>query len=304
MTANGGDEWPFVTGGMVDVLITLGFVEVPLFNLQPGDIVWKPGHVEMVYQNAGQIACITMGAHSAGYSLENQVSINSEAKNNSRWTNAYRYGSGGAVLTPSSLYVVAAICGNLWQESNINPELWEGLRVGTWGEMRHGYGLGQWTNTGSGDGMRLLNFYNWMTAGGFDLGDAAAQWQYVITENIWYPTQEAAGYANLQAFLQSTSTDLAALTHAWSIGWEGIHDSSWDLRVEYAEKCLNYTQLHATDTTITTWSKGNRYLPEADILNNAVLLYRLLSAGGGGGGSGTLVANKSPFWMLLKWGLF
>ena len=123
----------------------------------------------------------------------------------------------------------------------------------------------------------------------------------MIVENTWYPTQEASSYPTLTDFLNSSSTDLTHLTHAYNIGWEGIHDASWDLRVEHSQTCFNFIQAHANDTSINSWVTGNRYLSQAERLNNAVMVYRTLSACGGGGGTITPAKHHMPVWMMVHY---
>lgn len=129
-------------------LIALGFQEVDI-NSQwnAGDILWRSGHTEMVY-TGGTAQGVTMGAHSASYTLDNQVSINSSPTPASKWTKLYRYGSTPAEDKTISIEVISAICGNWYHESNINPGIYEGLQVVplTDNSVYGGYGLGQWTN--------------------------------------------------------------------------------------------------------------------------------------------------------------
>ena len=40
-----------------------------------------------------------------------------------------------------SMYVIAAMCGNFWTESNINPAIWESLNSGSYTDLMKGYGL-------------------------------------------------------------------------------------------------------------------------------------------------------------------
>lgn len=293
----------FTTRDEISVLLELGFTEIDAAGeYLPGDIGWITGHTEMCYRG-GTGKGVFMGAHTSNASLENQVSIGSssgDANYERSFTRMFRYGEGGASGYGCSLYVVSAIAGNLWQESNINPGLWEGRRVGEWTELNHGYGLGQWTNTGGDTNGRLYQLYKWLTDNGYSVTDGNAQLQYIIHENVWYPQEEAAQFENLTAFLSSDSTDLTTLTHAWNIGWEGIHDSSWDLRVEHAEKCYTYILANANDSSINEWVAENNYLSENDILNNAVLLYRFFSAGGGGGGTPSKRKTKLPLWMMIR----
>lgn len=176
-----------------------------------------------------------------------------------------------------SIYVASAIAGNLWQESNINPGIWQNLQVGSWTDLNRGYGLGQWTNTGGNINGRLYQLHAWLSANGYTDDSGLGQVNYITVENVWYPQQEAAAFNSLSEYLSSSSTDIEFLTHAWNIGWEGIHDSSWDLRVSYANTCFSFIAENYGNENITEWVVGNRYLAENEILNNAVMLYRALS---------------------------
>lgn len=181
-------------------------------------------------------------------------------------------------LSDVSLYVLCAILGNWWGESNINPGIWEGLQVVSWDTWYHGYGFGQWTNT-SASNMRLQNLYNYMTAHNYDPWDPYGQIEFLLYENVWYQEAEASAYSSLTDFLLSTDTDITALTHAWCIGWEGIHDSSWDTRVQHAYDIYSYIMQHANDPSITAWTIENNFLSVTDLCNNGVLLYRYFDSG-------------------------
>lgn len=279
VAAHGGQAWPFTTYDMAGVLDTLGFDRVPVNNeWKPGDILIRNNswgnHTEMVYSGRR-----TMGAHSSTYPLNEQVSINNGDSDPAKWDTCHRYGGGATGAVGSSAYVVAAMAGNFWQESGVNPGIWQNLTPASWTSLNAGFGIGQWTNTNGDTHGRLYKLHEWLVKNGYSDDDGIGQLNYLITENVWYPQAEASGFANLQAFLTSDSTDITALTHAWNIGWEGIHDDSWDKRVEYANDCYNYIIAHANDANITTWAKGNRYLSNVERFNNAVLLYRFLSTG-------------------------
>ena len=143
-----------------------------------------------------------------------------------------------------------------------------------------------------------------MTENGYEMDDGNGQLSFLVQENLWIPSDEyGEQFGSLQEFLTSDSTDLERLTHAWNNAWEGIHDASWDTRVEYAQRCLEYITAHAQDTSITEWKTGNRYLSEEETLNNAVMVYRWLSAGGGGGGNPTPIKKKKgmPVWMKIRY---
>ena len=289
-------------------LQALGWTQVPLSGeWKPCDILWRTGHTEMVYEG-GTGTGRTMGAHGRNnIALVNQVSIKTTWDTASQWESLWRYGSGGATAGPS-IYVISAICGNWRQESAINAGLWEGRREGTWTELNHGYGLGQWTNTGGNTHGRLYQLHEWLVSNGYDIDDADAQIDYLIHEGTWYSVDEASSFRTLDDFLSSESTDIEFLTHAFNIGWEGIHDSSWGDRVTYALSIYDYIRQHADDQSITTWYKGNRYLSVAELNNNAVMAYRHFN--------GLVIPpqptppippqptygkGKMPVWMMLRW---
>lgn len=304
--AYNGQTWPFVTTTMGPVLLKLGFQVVDRSGLLlPGDIGVNVEHTEMYY-TGGQGTGICMGAHTARATLANQVSIGSSGGDptaeslGTRWDTIYRYGDGAEGGYGCSIYVVAAIAGNFMQESNINPGIWESLVVGSWTGLNHGYGLGQWTNTGGDTHGRLYQLHDYLEKNGYSDDSGEGQMNFLIEENTWYSQQEASAFSSLQDFLTSTSTDLTLLTHAWNIGWEGIHDASWDLRVRNAERCLEFIQAHANDTSINQWITGNRYLSDSEMLNNAVMLYRFLSSGGGGGGTQGK-KHTMPLWMYCRY---
>lgn len=170
-----------------------------------------------------------------------------------------------------SMYVIAAICGNFWQESTINPGCWESLNSGSWTDMMKGFGLGQWTNT-TGTHGRLYKLHEWTRSKGFADDDGDGQLAYLVYEGTWYYNSAYSQFATLNDFLTSDSTDLTTLTHAFNRCWEGIHDDTWDDRVTYANTVYNYLVSHYNDSV--QWIKGNRYLSNAERLNNAVKVYQ------------------------------
>lgn len=276
-------------------LLRLGFVEVSASGeYKAGDIGISPEHTEMCYQG-GQGEGTFMGAHNPNVPLNDQVSISQYTRTFPR---VFRYG-GGATPTGYSLYVISAICGNFWQESNINPAIWESLTPANWTDDYHGYGLGQWTNVGAS--RRLEDLYTWLVSNNYSITDGDAQCDYIVQENYWLAKPEYPQYTTLNTFLNSNSTDIAELTHAFNWCWEGIHDSSWDERVTRAQQIYNYILAHANDTSITQWITGNRYLSDNERLNNAVMMYRHLSAGGGGGGTPSKPHRKMPLWMKIRY---
>lgn len=286
-------------------LLALGFTQEDINGeWKPGDVLWRSGHTEMVY-TGGTGQGVTMGAHSSHRPLADQVSINSTTSSASSWTSLYRYG-GGAVATPS-LYVIAAIAGNFYQESQINPGFWEGLQAGTPTTLLRGYGLGQWTNTQGDTHGRLYQLFNWLDTNGYDDDDGNGQLSYLLYENIWYRIGYAVGYRNLNDFLLSDSTDIAALTRAWCSGWEGLTNDNdpsitvWDQRIAYAQQFYDYLLIHYADP-VTTWVAGNRYLTNAESNNNAVMLYKFFSGTIPPTPPGPSVygLHKMPVWLMLR----
>lgn len=198
----------------------------------------------------------------------------------------------------SSLEVVAAICGNFWQESGVNPAIWESLQVGAYTDLLKGYGLGQWTNVGSSQG-RLYNLYTYMTNNGYDMGDGTGQIEFLKYENYWTARSDYPQFPTLDSFLTTDVTDLETLTHAWNLCWEGIHDSSWESRVTYANQCLTYLAEHYNDSSIIAWYSGNHYLSTNERLSNCVMVYKCLSGDTPTPSIGWS-ARSLPVWMMIR----
>lgn len=275
----------FTTSTMIAELLRLGFVEVDADGeYLPGDVGWVSGHTEMCYQG-GLGKGIFMGAHTSNAALQNQVSIGSSSGDPTyerSWTRVFRYGS-GATGYGYSIYVVAALCGNSWSESTINPGINE---VGG-----GGFGLFQWT------GGRRDSLEQWLSDNGYSVDDGNGQLEYLILEDFWQG--EFNGINSLQAFLTSQSTDVDMLTEAFMRCWEIPGVPALNERIQHAHDCLDYIRNNANDTSINQWYRSNDYLTEAQTLNNAVMLYRYLSAGGGGGGT-FYRTKRLPVWMVTR----
>lgn len=293
----------FTTYSEASELLRLGFKEVDASGeYLAGDIGLSGGHTEMCYRG-GSGKGVFMGAHTANAPLANQVSIGSSSGNpdyERSFPRLFRYGDGGASGYGVSAIVAAAIAGNMWQESALSPGVWENLSPGLPTDLLKGYGLGQWTNTGGDTHGRLYQLLTWLQENGYASNDGNGQLAFLIHENTWYQHSEYP-FTSLQDFLTSDSTDLEMLTHAYNLCWEGIHDSSWDTRVAYATACYYYIIVNANNTNIKEWYNQNTYLAEEQRLNNAVMLYRYLSAGGGGGGTPSKRKKKMPIWMWIKY---
>lgn len=198
-----------------------------------------------------------------------------------------------------SVYVVSAICGNWWIESGINPAVWESLQVGTWTDLNKGYGLGQWTNTGGNTHGRLYNLYDWMVSNNYAMEDFDGQLAYIEVENVWFRRGEAYKYGNLQGFLTSQSTDLTDLTHAWNIGWEGIHDATWNSRVQHAFDVCDYIQQNYDPSLQYGYTYGNRYLSTQERYDNALYMYHVWNGGAPTPTPPTPTQKKSKLWMYM-----
>lgn len=280
--ANQGNTWPFATFTMGPVLERLGFTPLPAATteLLPGDILLRDGHTEVCYKAQG-LTVQSMGAHWYGpphfgnlgnIPLDDQVCINGYFGGNEYWSTAYRLGAGGATAVGASLYVIAALCGNAWQESTINSGLHQ---VGG-----TAFGIFQW------DGGRKQALLSWLSQNGYASDDPLGQMIYFIEEpGSWIANVESLnnGISTLREFLETDITDIHLLTRLFCDCWERPGVPALENRYARADQCYQYINDHAQDGAITEWVIGNRYLTEAESLNNAVMLYRTLAFGGGGG---------------------
>lgn len=271
----------FTTYTMPDVLIGLGFKEVSASGeILAGDIGVSSYHTEMCYEG-GTGSARFMGAHTDGIALADQVSISTYT---STFPRLFRYGD-GATGYGASMYVVAALAGNSWRESHINPAQEE--------TTGGGYGLFQWT------GGRRTNLETYLSEHSYTLTDGNGQLAFLIDENDWIGT--SGGISSLDEFIKSSSTDLTLLVTAFCTCWERAGVPAIPERVAFAEKALNYINEHANDTSITSWIISTTFLTEEQALNNTVMMYRYLSAGGGGGGTITTPKSGLKVWQMIKY---
>ncbi|MBO7211228.1 MAG: hypothetical protein J6V44_09550 [Methanobrevibacter sp.] len=319
--------YPFSTPYMPSALIDLGFVEVDKNGeWKKGDIVWRSkeytqmyvnpnspyGHTEMVYEGGiGQ--GITMGAHQhysgdAAIHYARDVAINTTITPASNYERVYRYGN-GAEGRGYSLYVISAILGNFYQESQINPGVWQDKQDGhTWTDLDVGYGLGQWTNISQSGGVpvpdpehgRLYQLGKFLEDNNYPADSGDGQIAFMIDEDIWFTGGVPSDYANLTEFLESTDTDLTKLTTEWYNHWEGMNsdDGSLSLRIQYAEYFYNYLLANANNTSVTEWYTENWYIDMKYSEQNAIMFYRTLGSGGGGGGKPEKQKHM-PVWMMI-----
>ena len=156
-------------------------------------------------------------------------------------------------MISSNLYVIAAICGNFYQESTVNPGIWENLTVNA-----PGFGLGQWTDNPPAV-MRRTALFNWLDANGYARDSGDGQLAFLVYENLWIPSLfQQSAYNTLGDFFASTSTNLYDLTLEWMYHWEGIDDGSFSTRYAAAQHFLGLFQ--NDDGTRLPWFTGNYYL--------------------------------------------
>lgn len=159
-------------------------------------------------------------------------------------------------MAKPSIYVVSAIGGNMWRESHVNPAMWEGLVVGG-----PGYGLCQWT------GDRRTALFQYLNSVGLPNSDGDGQIDFLIVEDDWIDVSSSPlHYANLTQFLESSSTDIPALTETFMKCWERPGVPALEERVQFAMKAFTWIQSHGNAPV--DWIIGNRYLSEAEALNN------------------------------------
>lgn len=170
-------------------------------------------------------------------------------------------------MITNNLYVIAAICGNFWRESTVNPGIWESLTVGA-----PGYGLGQWTDLPAYGLTRRTQLFNWLSLNGYPQDSGEGQLQYLLYENYWVRSNQYhySAYATLTDFIQSSSTNLSDLVYEYMWHWEGINDPQVQVRLDAADRFYN---LFINDPGYRMpWSTGNFYnsLTQADF--NSLLI--------------------------------
>lgn len=164
----------------------------------------------------------------------------------------------------NNLYVIAAVCGNFYRESSVNPGIWEGLTVGN-----PGYGLGQWTN--NADTNRRTALFNYLHDNGFSIDSGQGQLEFLMYENIWVPSLFVqSAYNSLYQYIATTSTNLYDLVQEFMYHWEGINDGSFNTRYTWAQTFLNLFQ--NDPGTRNPWVAGNFYCNDDQAKSNALLI--------------------------------
>lgn len=164
----------------------------------------------------------------------------------------------------NNLYVIAAICGNFYQESTVNPGIWENLTVGA-----PGYGLGQWTNNEQTS--RRTALFNYLHDNNYAIDSGEGQLNFLIYEDLWIPTLiTQSAYSTLTDYLTSTDTNLYNLVQEFMYHWEGINDNSFNTRYQWAQ---TFYGLFVNDSGMRQpWTSGNFYCTPQQTLDNALLI--------------------------------
>lgn len=167
-------------------------------------------------------------------------------------------------MITTNLCVIAAICGNFFQESGINPGIWENLTPNS-----AGYGLGQWTDNAQTH--RRTDLFNWLDSNGYSRDSGEGQLKFLVYENLWIPSLiSPSSYNTLVDFLNSQSTSISDLTQEFMYHWEGINDGTFNTRYNYANYIYNE---FLNDSGIrNNWYYGNRYLTRYETDSNAMLV--------------------------------
>lgn len=134
-----------------------------------------------------------------------------------------------------SANAVAAVCGNMWVESHINPGCWQ---YGHFEDWSFGYGLGQWTPASKlrswaeerglpyrGDGNTQLKM----------LDAQSSQWH---TSSYPYPTGHTPPITWDE--FRKSELDVTTLTEYFLYYWEDPHGYAETSRAERVEHALKY----------------------------------------------------------------
>ena len=167
-------------------------------------------------------------------------------------------------MITNNLHVIAAICGNFYQESTVNPGIWENLTPNA-----SGYGLGQWTDNSQVS--RRTALFNWLDANNYSHDDGIGQLKFLLYENVWN-VLGANGlnsiYSNLAAYLTTTETNIDFLTMEFMYHWEGISDETEQVRIQFAYDAYNF--MISGETYRERWFIGNEYNSRNEALWNSL----------------------------------
>lgn len=160
----------------------------------------------------------------------------------------------------TSIYIVSAMCGNMWIDSSLNPDIY-----------LTGYGLPQIEDTKTMEQwLAQYTYSNYMTK-------AQGQMDYMLHQGIWTSKLASRMFKTLKEFLNSTSKDLTMLTHAFNRGHDNYHLFDWDTRVENTRRCYNYIIQHYGENP--GWIESKQFLDFDERLQNALMLFNICGDG-------------------------
>ena len=128
---------------------------------------------------------------------------------------------------------ICAILGNMSQESNVNPNLYE--KGFSWSADK-GYGLVQWTPRSK--------YWNWATSNGLDPKNAESQIKrlnYEIENNIQWIKKQSYPISFKEFITNSKNKDIEYLTRAFMINYERpyIPTAKIEKRIAFAKLCAS-----------------------------------------------------------------
>ena len=273
------------TGNMVSVFLENGFTDITSSitlssgaGLKKGDIVWKSGHTEMVYNDTQGLvgASINENGETTGGVSGDQTGgeIRTRTYYNYPWTTVLRYTAsdnesedttgdvitGNRYLSMSEMQVnakyiynyfrskgwtiqaISAILGNMQVESTINAGLWQSLNEGN---TSGGYGLVQWTPA--------TKVIEWLQANNYDIASTEGQCARIIYEvenKIQWIAIDTYNYS-FEAFTQSTDS-VGSLARAFMLNYERPADQSEENQDYRASLALDWYSYLISLPTIST----------------------------------------------------
>ena len=240
------DVWPFYVGGQQ--------FGPPLLQLQ--DVQWSNHVIDASGRLISVDATITLREWYEGIELDQGWYVPPQANTGGLLLSGGDIFSSGASdqdiiwsflrLNGFSAAAAAGIMGNWERESGNHPDVNE---IGGYG----GYGLAQWTNTGSGSAARKTNLINWCNSNGYDYRSLEGQLNYFLHEfsQSYYASNLGASYKAL--------TDVWTATDRFLTYFEGctVRNATvaWDVRINaaymYYNKYKDYVQVPSTVVTTT-----------------------------------------------------
>ena len=235
------DVWPFYVGGQQ--------FGPPLLQLQ--DVQWTNHVIDPTGRLLSVDAAITLREWYEGIELDMGWYTPPQTDNSGLLISGGDIFSSGASdqdiiwsflrMNGFSAAAAAGAMGNWERESGNHPDVTE---VGGYG----GYGLAQWTNTGSGSAARKTNLINWCNSNGYDFWSLEGQLNFFL-----YEYSQPYYSQNLGASFK-TINDVWTATDRFLTYYEGctVRNSTvaFDVRLNaanmYYNKYKNYVQVPST----------------------------------------------------------